>query len=90
MTTLTVKAIISEEVGGQAFSLPPRSQCEKYSERFLRRRAEKRAWLDEAFRNTVTELFQSVVVATDESTKVPIKKESYAPPVDVETTPTRT
>lgn len=68
MTTLTVIAIISVEIGGQALGLPPLKPILEISRKVFEWAESKKTWLEVANRNTVTESNQSVTVDTGEST----------------------
>lgn len=68
MTTLTIIAIISVEIGGQALGLPPSKPSLERSRKVFEWAESKKTWLEVANRNTVTEFNQSVTVDSDEST----------------------
>lgn len=70
MTTLTVIAIISVEIGGQALGLPPLKPILEISRKVFEWAESKKTWLEVANRNTVTESNQSVTVDTGESTNL--------------------
>ena len=78
MTTLTVIAIISVEIGGQALGLPPSKPSLEISRKVFEWAESKKTWLEVACRDIVCGWIQLLATIPGESTNLTPSFSTYS------------